>query len=60
MKPYQRINNLGKFAHKPKVDVGNSEDDMSAGRDPRKAVNAKKLRDFPPSPPPSATKARRG
>lgn len=25
-----RIKNLGKYAHKPKIDVGSSEDDMSA------------------------------
>jgi hypothetical protein len=32
-----RLKNLGKYAHKPKVDVGKSEDDMSA----KSKVNSK-------------------
>ncbi len=57
-KPYSRLNNLGKYAHKPKVDVGSAEDDMSA--DPRRSVNPKPQRRMAPSAPPTSTKLRRG
>lgn len=51
-----RLKNLGKYAHKPKtVDVGKSEDDMSAGK---ARVNTKIVPNKMPSKTPKGSAVR--
>ena len=53
-----RLKNLGKYAHKPKtVDVGRSEDDMSAGK---ARVNTKQVPNKMPSKTPKSGGGVRG